>query len=66
MRKINPNVRAILSTGYDLDGKAQEIVDEGMAGFLQKPYEIQAVGEKLKEILGAFTEQFKHSLSSEG
>jgi len=31
-------VRAILSTGYALDEVTQGVLDEGMAGFTQKPY----------------------------
>jgi PAS domain S-box-containing protein len=38
LRKIRPDVRAILSTGYALDEVTQRALDEGMAGFAQKPY----------------------------
>jgi len=52
LKKINPSVRAILSTGYGLNGKAQELVDEGMKGFVQKPYTLRdlstAVANALK------------------
>ena len=38
LKKIRPDVRAILSTGYALDEQTQSVLDEGMAGFAQKPY----------------------------
>ena len=41
LKAINPSVVAVLSTGYGLNGKAQELVDEGMRGFIQKPYTLQ-------------------------
>ena len=38
LRAIDPQVRAILSTGYALDEATQRVLDEGMRGFAQKPY----------------------------
>ena len=39
LREVDPGVRAILSTGYGSDGVAQQMIDEGMVGFVQKPFE---------------------------
>lgn len=41
IKAIDPNVRAILSTGYGLDGHAQDTLDTGMVGYVQKPYHMQ-------------------------
>ena len=41
LKAINPDVRAILSTGYGLDGHAQDTLDAGMVGYVQKPYHMQ-------------------------
>ena len=38
LKKIDPDVRAILCTGYGRNGKAQQAIDEGMVGFIRKPY----------------------------
>jgi nitrogen-specific signal transduction histidine kinase len=38
MRRINPQVRALLSSGYSLNGEAQGILNEGVLGFIGKPY----------------------------
>ena len=41
LKAIDPDVRAILSTGYGLDGHAQDTLDAGMVGYVQKPYHMQ-------------------------
>ncbi len=40
MREANPEVRVIVCSGYAINDEAQEILDAGGGGFLQKPYEI--------------------------
>ncbi len=40
LRELDPNVRILLSTGYSKDGKAQELLQQGIQGFVQKPYGI--------------------------
>ncbi|MEW6456816.1 MAG: MEDS domain-containing protein [Acidobacteriota bacterium] len=51
LKKINPDVKVIISSGYSKDGYAQEILDEGAHGFIQKPYQINQLGELLREVL---------------
>ncbi|MEN6388002.1 MAG: response regulator [Candidatus Cryosericum sp.] len=41
LKAIDPGVRAILSTGYGLDGHAQDALDAGMVGYVQKPYHME-------------------------
>ncbi len=41
IKTMNPDVRALLSSGFSLDGSVQEIMDEGIAGFIQKPYRLE-------------------------
>lgn len=52
LKAVNPDVRAILTTGYGLDGKAQGLLDEGMAGFLQKPYTFDEISSTISAALG--------------
>ena len=52
MREINPEIKAILSSGYSIDGPAQEILDEGVQAFIQKPFEIENLSALLAEVLG--------------
>jgi PAS domain S-box-containing protein len=45
LKGMNPDIRAVLSTGYSLDGTAREVLDEGMMGIIQKPYRIGQLSE---------------------
>jgi len=38
MREINPGITALLATGHAFNGAAQDMLDGGMAGFVQKPF----------------------------
>ena len=51
IREINPQVRAILSTGYSLEGAVQEILREGMDGFIQKPYRLDQLSEAMSQAM---------------
>jgi two-component system cell cycle sensor histidine kinase/response regulator CckA len=51
MKKINPNVRVLLSSGFSIDGEAAEILERGCDGFIQKPFTIKELSKKMREIL---------------
>ena len=51
LREINPGVRVLLSSGYSLNGEAQHIMDRGCNGFLQKPFQIEKLSQKVREML---------------
>ena len=38
MQKINPQVKALIVSGFSVEGEAQHLLDSGALGFLQKPY----------------------------
>ena len=46
-----PNLRVIVCSGYTLNGPAQEILKQGAQGFIQKPYTMAALSEKLSAII---------------
>ena len=50
--EAKPNLKVVVCSGYSIDGPAQEILDAGAEGFIQKPFSIAILGEKLKEVLG--------------
>jgi len=52
LRKINPEVKVILSSGYNEAESVSHFTQEGLAGFLQKPYHAAILLEKLREIIG--------------
>jgi signal transduction histidine kinase/CheY-like chemotaxis protein len=53
LRAHNPGVKVLLSTGYSQSGKAQEILDTGVMGFIQKPYRPNALLAKVRSVLDA-------------
>ena len=51
MKKIDPNIKVLLSSGYSIDGQATEILERGCNGFIQKPFRMNDLSEKIWEIL---------------
>ncbi len=51
LQRLNPEVRVLLSTGYSREGKAQEILDSGVMGFIQKPYRANTLLSSVRNIL---------------
>ncbi len=51
IKEINPDVKVLLSSGYSIDGKATEILNQGCNGFIQKPFKIKELSKKLRDIL---------------
>jgi len=51
IKKIEPNVKILLSSGYSLDGQVAAILQRGCAGFIQKPFSIETLSAKIREIL---------------
>jgi PAS domain S-box-containing protein len=51
IRDIRPDVRAILSTGYSLEGAVEETMREGICGFIQKPYRLEQLARAIEEAL---------------
>jgi CheY-like chemotaxis protein len=50
-KEINPDIKVLLSSGYSITGQAQEILDKGCNGFIQKPFNLKDLSLKLREIL---------------
>ncbi len=51
LKGINPDVKVLLASGYSIDGQATEILKRGCSGFIQKPFNIKSLSQKLREIL---------------
>ena len=51
LKKINPRVKVLLASGYSISGLAQEILDQGCRGFIQKPFDLKEISVKIREIL---------------
>ncbi len=51
LRKINPEIKILLSSGYSIDGQASEIMDRGCNGFIQKPFNIKQLSRKIRDVI---------------
>jgi len=51
MRKINPGIKVLLSSGYSINGQAQEILERGCDGFIQKPFNMSQLSQRIREVL---------------
>ncbi|MEI7636909.1 MAG: PAS domain S-box protein [Syntrophus sp. (in: bacteria)] len=51
LREINPGIKVLLSSGYSIEGQAKEIMDRGCNGFLQKPFKMDNLSQKVREML---------------
>jgi len=51
LRAINPKIKVLLSSGFSVDGQATEILNRGCNGFIQKPFNLQDLSQKITEIL---------------
>jgi PAS domain S-box-containing protein len=51
LKSIDPAVKAVLCTGYGFNVAAQQLLDEGMIGFVAKPYEIDRLSDAIAQAL---------------
>ena len=51
LMEINPDVKVILSSGYSVEGQASEILKRGCDGFIQKPFRMKQLSNKINEVL---------------
>jgi PAS domain S-box-containing protein len=56
LKEIRPNVKVLLSSGYNESEAIRRFAGKGLAGFLQKPYTSSALSAKLRAILKDPTE----------
>jgi len=52
MRRVDAGVRVIMSSGYNEQEVTQQFVGKGLAGFIQKPYQLSALRRTLRRVLG--------------
>jgi PAS domain S-box-containing protein len=52
LRELDPDVRAIVTSGYDDDEMVQRYLEMGFVGYITKPYRVGDLGRVLKSVLG--------------
>jgi PAS domain S-box-containing protein len=48
---MNAQVKVLLSSGFNINGEAADIIKRGCRGFIQKPFNLRDLSIKLREIL---------------
>jgi len=51
IKKIDPQVKVLLSSGYSIDGQATDILERGCNSFIQKPFNMEILSKKIREVL---------------
>ncbi|MEW5248760.1 hybrid sensor histidine kinase/response regulator [Microbulbifer sp. 2201CG32-9] len=50
LKDLNPNIKAILSTGYSLDSQLQEVLADGILDCIQKPFTYEQLQERIERL----------------
>jgi len=53
LKQINKNVNVIMSSGYNQQEVTQRFVGKGLAGFIQKPYDLNILKEKIGKVINS-------------
>ncbi|MBW1781823.1 MAG: response regulator [Deltaproteobacteria bacterium] len=51
IKEARQDLKVVVCSGYAIDGPIQEILDAGADGFIQKPFSMSTMAEKVKEVL---------------
>jgi CheY-like chemotaxis protein len=54
LHSLSPETPVLLSSGYSLNGQALDILRRGCRGFIQKPFNIEQLEQKISEVLSSF------------
>ena len=51
LKKINANVKILIASGHAKDQQIREMMEQGCSGFIQKPFSIKALSQKILNAL---------------
>jgi signal transduction histidine kinase/ActR/RegA family two-component response regulator len=51
LKAMNDNIKVLLASGYSMTSQVAEILDRGFNGFIQKPFNMIRLSNKIREIL---------------
>jgi PAS domain S-box-containing protein len=51
LKSINHRIKVILSSGYSIDVRPIKMLERGCDGFIQKPYSMNTLSQKIREVL---------------
>jgi DNA-binding NtrC family response regulator len=53
LRRLDPDVRVLLMSGFNEQDAIHRFAGKGLAGFVQKPFKIETLNEKLQAIFAS-------------
>ncbi len=51
LKERAPDIKVLLSSGYSINGQAAKILQRGCGGFIQKPFNMESLSQKIREAL---------------
>lgn len=51
LKEINPDIKVLLTSGNSINGQANEILERGCNGFIQKPFNMEDLSRNMRGIL---------------
>ncbi len=51
IREVRPDIPVLLSSGYAINEKASQVMQQGCNGFIQKPFNISELSQKVRQVL---------------
>lgn len=51
LKSIKPDVVVVISSGFSQESATQEVMEEGVRGFVQKPYRLSELSEVIRQAL---------------
>jgi two-component system, cell cycle sensor histidine kinase and response regulator CckA len=51
LRAIQPSLKALVSTGYSVEGEVSDLMTRGCKGYVQKPFSIRVLAKEIRRIL---------------
>ncbi len=61
LKEIDPDIKAIITSGYFPDGPMSGYIDHGFKACVTKPYNITEIGETLKNVINGPANPGVHS-----
>ena len=52
LKKINPNIKVLITSGYGITDKVKKMLDQGGAEFIQKPFDLDQFSQTIGKIMG--------------
>ena len=53
LRELDPNVKVIMTSGYNEQEVVGRFVGKGLSGFVQKPYKMADILSKIRDVLAS-------------